>query len=124
LPPFKFDAGATGPATKRRGPVSFSYRSAPQSFTFAARRARGGEAALGAAFHIPPASRVAAVGRPMTKPPPDQPFFTVNEACAALRVSRSTLYALARAGRLPLHQLGARKRVAKADLERLLDAKE
>lgn len=46
-------------------------------------------------------------------------LYSVPESCEALGVSRSTIYAYARAGRLRLVKSGARSRVPGEDLRRL-----
>ncbi len=47
---------------------------------------------------------------------------TIEEAARILRVSRATAYALARAGRLPVVELGPRsRRISRAALMRFLE---
>jgi excisionase family DNA binding protein len=46
---------------------------------------------------------------------------SINAAAAALNVSRSTVYALVNAGRLPTIKIGARTLITRLCLERLLE---
>jgi len=54
--------------------------------------------------------------------PPAEPFvLTPNEAARALRVSRSKLYQLARAGAIPSVRIGSSLRIPRRALEALVD---
>lgn len=51
----------------------------------------------------------------------DRPrLLTIDQTCAALRISRPTLYRLFRAGELTYVQIGSRRRVTRSELERLI----
>jgi excisionase family DNA binding protein len=53
-----------------------------------------------------------------------QPIYTINEAAAALRINRATVYRHARRGQLPLVKIGLRTMVRRADLEALIKARD
>lgn len=55
-----------------------------------------------------------------TPPPADSLAFTVEEALAAMRISRSTFYELVKAGSLPVAKIRGRTLVRRVDLEALL----
>lgn len=48
------------------------------------------------------------------------PFQTIREAARTFRVSRSTLYALAAAGKLPIRKVGGRSLIATSDMLALM----
>jgi excisionase family DNA binding protein len=50
------------------------------------------------------------------------PFFTINETCDYLRISRNTLYKLFDTGQLRRRKLGARVLVHKADLDHYIES--
>ena len=52
--------------------------------------------------------------------PADQPTMTIDEACLALRLSRSSGYEAARTGELPTVRVGRRLLVPTAALRRML----
>ena len=45
---------------------------------------------------------------------------TVNEACVYMRVSRSTIYNLAKAGKLPIRKVAGRSLILRRDVHVLL----
>lgn len=45
---------------------------------------------------------------------------TVNEACVYMRVSRSTIYNLAKAGKLPIRKVAGRSLILRSDVHDLL----
>jgi len=49
-------------------------------------------------------------------------LLTLNEAAGLLRISKSSLYQLRKAGRLPVFRFGRTVRVDSRDLERLMRA--
>jgi excisionase family DNA binding protein len=57
--------------------------------------------------------------------PDEKAFYSISEAARALMVSEATIYRLFRSGDLPRHRIAGRRTiVARADLERLLEAGE
>ena len=53
--------------------------------------------------------------------PAERRAFTMDEACAALRLGRTTLYALIRDGQLHTVRIGKRRLVPAGEITRLLD---
>lgn len=49
------------------------------------------------------------------------PYLTIREAAEVFRISRSTIYAHAQCGRLPLKKFGGRTLIASADLVAMLE---
>ena len=45
---------------------------------------------------------------------------TINEACGYMRVSRSTIYNLAKAGKLPIRKVAGRSLILRRDIHILL----
>ncbi|WP_409514541.1 MULTISPECIES: helix-turn-helix domain-containing protein [Brevundimonas] len=45
---------------------------------------------------------------------------TIPEACRYMRVSRSTIYNLAKAGKLPIRKIVGRSLILRSDIHRLL----
>ena len=52
--------------------------------------------------------------------PDGKPLYTIHEACAVLRITRSTLYRHIQAGRLHTLKIGRRTVVSRADLEAVI----
>ena len=51
---------------------------------------------------------------------PERMAFTVNAACSALSISRTTLYALVKKRQLKLTKVAGRSLIVRSELERLL----
>ena len=51
---------------------------------------------------------------------PERMAFTVNAACSALSISRTTLYSLVKKGQLKLTKVAGRSLIVRSELERLL----
>jgi excisionase family DNA binding protein len=51
---------------------------------------------------------------------PERRAFTVAEACAALRISRATIYELMKAGQLKYFQIKSRRRISVDEIDRLM----
>jgi excisionase family DNA binding protein len=45
---------------------------------------------------------------------------SVNEACAYMRIGRSTIYSLAKAGKLPIRKVAGRSLILRSDILSLL----
>lgn len=54
----------------------------------------------------------------MIEPSQDRPIYSVQEAAAVLRLSRSALYNHVRSGNLPTRKIGVRVVITRPDLER------
>lgn len=52
--------------------------------------------------------------------PPNSEVLTINEACAYMRVSRSTIYNLAKVGKLPIRKVVGRSLILRSDVHVLL----
>lgn len=52
--------------------------------------------------------------------PATRPVLTINEACDYTRLSRSTIYNLAKAGKLPIRKVAGRSLILRQDLLTLL----
>lgn len=50
----------------------------------------------------------------------ERPVLTILEAANHLRISRSKLYELMKAGALPYHRVGGRRRISRADIDAYL----
>jgi len=50
----------------------------------------------------------------------DRLTLTINETCAYMRVSRSTIYNLAKAGKLPIRKVAGRSLILRSDILTLL----
>lgn len=57
----------------------------------------------------------------MKRSVPDQSLaMTISEACEYMRVSRSTVYNLAKAGKLPIRKVVGRSLILRSDIHSLL----
>ena len=56
--------------------------------------------------------------------PPEKEFYSTQEAAAVIGISSRTVKRIIRTGELPIHKIGRRTIIHRADLERLLGAGE